>query len=171
MTINLAGTFINNGTGTTTITDADTGAVVGGIALTGITGSGTWAYSLDGTTFTSSARSPTTSALLLPNTAALRYTPDGTDSETATITYWAWDTTTGTAGGTADTTTNGGTTAFSTATDTASLTVASGEHLRLRLHRRRQRRPAHHAQRQRIWACRASSSSSSSRTAAAIGPR
>ena len=63
---------------------------------------------------------------MLPNTAALRYTPDGTDSETATITYCAWDTTTGTAGGTADTTTNGGATAFSTATDTASLTVAGG---------------------------------------------
>ena len=29
------------------------GAVVGGIAVTGTTGSGTWAYSLDGTTFTS----------------------------------------------------------------------------------------------------------------------
>ena len=50
-TIGLSGTFINNGTGTTTITDVDPNAVVGGIALVAITGNGTWAYSTDGTTF------------------------------------------------------------------------------------------------------------------------
>ena len=126
ITFNLVGSFINNGSGTTTITDADSGAVVGGIAVVGVTGKGTWAYSLDGTTYASIGSVSANSALLLPNTAALRYTPDGTDSETATITYCAWDTTSGTSGGTADTTTNGGSTAFSTATDTASLTVAAG---------------------------------------------
>ncbi len=126
MTVNLAGTFINNGSGTTTITDPDTNAVVGGIAVTGITGTGTWAYSLDGTTFTSVLTVSASSALLLPSTAELRYTPSSTVSETATITYCAWDTTAGTAGSTADTTANGGATAFSTATDTASLTVAGG---------------------------------------------
>ncbi len=126
VTINLAGTFINNGAGTTTITDLDTNAVVGGIALTGITGAGTWAYSLDGTNFTSVLTVSPSSAPLLPGTAELRYTPTSTASETATITYCAWDTTAGTAGTTADTTANGGATAFSTATDTASLTVAGG---------------------------------------------
>jgi len=50
ITISLA-QFIN-GSGTTTITDADQGAVIGGLALTGVTGNGTWQYSLDGTTFT-----------------------------------------------------------------------------------------------------------------------
>ena len=103
-TISLA-TFINNGTGTTAITDVDTGAVVGGIALTGVTGSGTWAYSLDGTTFTDVGTVSATSALLLPSTAELQYTPTGTSSETATIVYCAWDTTSGTSGTTADTTT------------------------------------------------------------------
>jgi len=121
-TIALSGTFLNNSTGTTTITDADTGAVVGGIALTGVAGSGTWAYSLDGSTFTSVGTVSTTSALLLPKTASLRYTPGGS-SQTATITYRAWDTTTGTAGNKADTTTSGGSTAFSSATDTASLSL------------------------------------------------
>ncbi len=115
-------TFINDGTGTTTITDADSGAVVGGIALTGVSGGGTWAYSLDGTTFTNVGTVSATAALLLPNTAELRYTA-GANSETATITYCAWDTYTGTAGTTADTTTNGGLTAFSTASDTAKLSV------------------------------------------------
>ena len=115
-------TFINNGTGTTTITDADSGAVVGGIALTGVSGGGTWAYSLDGTTFTNVGTVSATAALLLPSNAELKYTA-GANSETATITYCAWDTYTGTAGTTADTTTNGGLTAFSTASDTAKLSV------------------------------------------------
>ena len=73
-TISLA-KFINNGAGTTTITDVDNGAVVGGIALTGTTGNGTWAYSLDGTTFTAVGTVADTSALLLPSTATLQYTP------------------------------------------------------------------------------------------------
>ena len=118
-------TFINNGTGTTGVTDVDTGAVRGGIALTAVTGGGTWAYSTDGSTYTSVATVSATSALLLPSTAALRYTPTGTSAETATITYRAWDTTSGTSGTQVDTTANGGTTAFSTATDTASLSIGT----------------------------------------------
>ncbi len=125
-TIALTGTFINNGTGTTTISDITTNAVLGGIALTGTTGKGTWAYSLDGTTFTSVGTVSDTSALLLPKTATLRYTPDGTDTETATITYYAWDATGGTSGAKVDTTSNGGSTPFSAASDTASLDVTSG---------------------------------------------
>ena len=125
-TFALTGTFIDNGDGTSIIADADSGAVLGDIALIGATGNGTWAYSLDGSTFTSVGTLSSSSALLLPKTASLRYTPDGTSTETATISYRAWDTTSGTSGGTADTTTNGGTTAFSTDTDTASLTVGAG---------------------------------------------
>ena len=119
-------TFINNGAGTTTVTDVDNGAVLGGIAVTGTTGKGTWAYSTDsGATFTAVGDASNSSALLLPANASLRYTPDGTDIETATITYRAWDTTTGTSGQLSDTTTNGGTSAFSAVTDTASLTVTA----------------------------------------------
>jgi hypothetical protein len=64
--------------------------------------------------------------LLLPGSAKLRYTPDGSSVETATIAYRAWDATTGTSGGYADTTANGAATAFSSAADSARLTVASG---------------------------------------------
>lgn len=120
--------FINNGDGTTGITDADDGAALGGIALTGLTGEGTWAYSIDGTTFTDVGAVSTTAALLLPSTAKLRYTPDAETAdagETATIVYRAWDTTSGTAGTKADTTTTGGTSAFSAVSDTASLNVTS----------------------------------------------
>ena len=124
ITVSLA-TFINNGTGTTIITDADSGSVTGGIALFGTTGAGTWAYSLDGTTFTDIATVSTTSALLLPATAKLQYTAVGTTIETATINYRAWDTTIGTSGTKVDTTTTGGVTGLSTAADTASLAVGT----------------------------------------------
>ncbi|MEN6459211.1 MAG: peptidylprolyl isomerase [Thermoguttaceae bacterium] len=122
-TITLIDTFLNNGSSSTIITDVDTDATLGGIALTAISGSGTWEYSLDGTTFTTISSVSESDALLLPSTASLRYTPSGDASESATITYRAWDATSGTAGSTADTTTNGGTTAFSTAIDTATLSV------------------------------------------------
>ena len=126
-TINLT-TFINGGTGTTTITDVDGNAVIGGIALIGppATGHGStrWTARRSGRL----ARSAESSALLLPNTAMLRYTPDSTNGETATITYVAWDATSGTAGGRANLSRrqrHRRRTAFSTATDTASLTVTS----------------------------------------------
>jgi cyclophilin family peptidyl-prolyl cis-trans isomerase len=116
-------TFVNNGTGTSAITDVDTNAVIGGIALVGTTGSGTWAYSLDGLTYTSIGTVSATAALLLPKSAYLQYTPATVAGETATIVYRAWDTTTGTQATTFDVSSNGGTTAFSSTTNTASLTV------------------------------------------------
>jgi cyclophilin family peptidyl-prolyl cis-trans isomerase len=125
-TIALTGTFINNGAGTTNITDADVTAVTGGIAIIGMTGKGTWAYSLDGTTFTTISTLTNATALLLPKTASLKYTPNGKSGETATIVYRAWDTTSGTAGtrvNLSDSSSYGGITAYSSATDTASLTV------------------------------------------------
>lgn len=124
--ISLSGTFLNHGTGSATITDVDANAVVGGIAIYGVTGIGTWEYSLDGTTFTAIGTVSNAAALLLPKTASLRYTPDGSTSETPTISYRAWDTTTGTNGAKVDLSANGttgDTTAFSSATDVAKLTV------------------------------------------------
>ena len=94
--------------------------------MTGTTGTGTWAYSLDGTTFTDVGTVSASSALLLPSDAELQYTPASGVIETPTITYRAWDTTTGERGSKVDTTTNGGTTAFSSSTDTAHLAIASG---------------------------------------------
>jgi cyclophilin family peptidyl-prolyl cis-trans isomerase len=129
-TIALA-TFINGTSGTTTqITDSDTNppAVLGGIAIVGTTGSGTWSYILNGTTTPVAIGSVSaSSALLLPHDASLSYTPNGT-SGTASITYHAWDTTGGAATSRVDlsgTGATGGSTAYSTATDTASLTVVN----------------------------------------------
>lgn len=115
--------FINNGAGTTTITDVDSNATVGGIALTRTTGNGAWSYSLDGTTFIAVDAVSSTCALLLPKTAKLRYTPNGVTGATAAITYRAWDMTMGASGAKVDASSNGETTAFSANTDTASLMV------------------------------------------------
>jgi cyclophilin family peptidyl-prolyl cis-trans isomerase len=123
--------FINKGAATaglkTGITDADSDAVVGGIAIVGITGAGTWEYSIDGAPYAAITAVSESAALLLPATAKLRYTPTSAASqESPTITYHAWDTTFGDAEQTIDLTgvnATGGTTAFSIATDTASLIV------------------------------------------------
>ncbi|MEN2980600.1 DUF4347 domain-containing protein, partial [Tistrella arctica] len=109
--------------------DVDTGAL-SGIAITGLTGNGTWAYTTDGTNWFSVGTVSGSAALLLGATAQLRYTPDGVNPETATINFKAWDQTSGTATSgasrsTADTSTDGGTTAFSSDAATAELAVVA----------------------------------------------
>ncbi|MBN2580694.1 MAG: peptidylprolyl isomerase [Pirellulales bacterium] len=118
--------FINNGSGTTIINDVDQTNLTGGIALVGAVGEGIWKYSLNGTTFTSVGTVSETSSLLLPPGATLSYTAGGSDSIAPSITYRAWDGSSGQSGDVADTSVNGGTTAFSAAADTASMTLAIG---------------------------------------------
>lgn len=121
-----------------TITDADTSSLAG-IAVTSITANGTWEYSLNGTTwFDVSPPADTisaTNALLLRAADFLRYVPDNANGELVSITYRAWDQTSGKSGTRVDPGSGGGVTAFSTVAefDSASLTVthvndgASGE--------------------------------------------
>src|SRR5262249_35750590 len=106
------------------ISDVDNGAVKG-IAVTGLTSAnGTWQYSINGgSTWSNIGAVSNGSALLLADTDLIRFVPNGHNGSSDTITYRAWDQTSGSHGTTADTTVNGGTTAFSTATDTAHLTV------------------------------------------------
>ncbi|WP_459609658.1 putative Ig domain-containing protein, partial [Dickeya oryzae] len=109
--------------------DVDSGAV-SGIALTALTGNGTWQYSTDsGTNWFSVGTVSSSSALLLSATAQIRYMPDSANGETATFSFRAWDQTSGTATsgatkGLADTSTTGGSSAFSTNSAQASLTVS-----------------------------------------------
>lgn len=107
------------------ITDID-GSAVEGIAITGFTGDGTWQYNT-GAGWTAVGAVSSSSARLLTSTSGLRFvpTPSFNNAQTATVTFRAWDQTSGTAGTTADVTTNGGTTAFSTATETASIIVTA----------------------------------------------
>ncbi len=109
--------------------DVDTGAI-SGLAITGVTGNGTWQYSTDGTTWNNFGAVTSTNALLITSTTQVRYQPNGQNGETATFTYRAWDQTSGTASTNstanyATTASNGGTTAFSSNTATASMVVTS----------------------------------------------
>ncbi len=125
LTLDLSAGLTNHGAGTTIVTDLDAGATLGGLAVVATTGNGAWSYSLDGTVFQPMGIVSDSEALLLPNTARLRYTPDRTGVETATITYRAWDATLGMPGSKVDTALTGGAAAFSTTADTASLNVIS----------------------------------------------
>ncbi len=108
------------------ITDVDSGAVEG-IALTSWSGSGgTWQYSTDnGSNWNNVGPVSSTSALLLRSTDLIRFVPDGLAGTTGSISFSAWDQSSGTAGTYADASTTGGSTAYSSATETASLTVTS----------------------------------------------
>ncbi|MDI9855895.1 DUF4347 domain-containing protein [Comamonas sp. 17RB] len=112
-----------------TMVDPDTGALRG-IAIIAKTGNGTWQYSTDNSTWTDFGAVSSSSSLLIAATTYVRYVPDNANGETATLTFRAWDQTTGTASvngirSTADTTSNGGTTAFSTVTAVTNQPVTS----------------------------------------------
>ncbi len=109
--------------------DVDTGAI-SGMAITGTTGSGTWQYSTNGSSWQNFGLVSNTNALLITSATLVRYIPDTVNGETATFTYRAWDRTTGTASTNTtasytSTATNGGSTAFSSDTAAASLVVTS----------------------------------------------
>jgi hypothetical protein len=113
------------------VQDFGTG-VLEGIAVTGLTttATGKWQYSINGgTTFldfgTPAAVTPAT-ARLLRATDRIRFVPFGT-AGTPTLTYRAWDQTTGAAGQTIDLTVAGALgqqSAFSAVLDTATLNVS-----------------------------------------------
>ncbi|MGE0607077.1 MAG: DUF4347 domain-containing protein, partial [Pirellulales bacterium] len=109
--------------------DVDTGAVRG-MAITGMTGNGTWQYSTDGATWNTFGAVSATNALLLGATTQLRYIPDQANGETATFSYRSWDQTTGTASTNATQNyanpgAGGGTTAYSANSASAQIVVTS----------------------------------------------
>jgi VCBS repeat-containing protein len=109
------------------ISDVDSGALQG-IALSGLTsGNGHWEYSFDGTHWNAVGAVSESAALLLQADDFLRFVPDGRNGTSASLTYHAWDRTSGTHGNVVDLSApgaTGGTTAYSTATDTGSLAVS-----------------------------------------------
>ena len=108
----------------TAVTDADLGALRG-IAITGVdtaAANGTWQYSLGLNKWVAAGTVSPTAALLLPETARLRFIPAaGVTGGTATINYKAWDRTAGTTGDRIDT--DSGLDSFSDLTETATVTV------------------------------------------------
>ena len=108
------------------ITDGDSGAAEG-IAITGLTsGSGTWQYSTNGGgSWNNVGAVASNSALLLRDTDLVRQVPNGQTGTSASLTFRAWDQSSGSAGGKVNTSPSGGSSAFSTATETAAITVTA----------------------------------------------
>ena len=105
------------------LADVDTGAL-SGLVITGESARGDWEYSLDsGKTWSALSDVSTSAALALSSTDLLRYAPDGERGEEATLTYQAWDRSTGNAGYTLDVSTRGGTTAYSQNSGTLSVDI------------------------------------------------
>ncbi|WP_441227843.1 T1SS-143 repeat domain-containing protein [Tardiphaga sp. 20_F10_N6_6] len=124
----LVSSLVGIGTGPGNVTDVDAGATTG-IAITTVANTlsfnGSWYYQLAGSsTWVPFGNVSAAAALLLPPDAKIYFQQSiSNDFGTGTITFRAWDQTSGTVGSKADTTVNGNATAFSTATDTASLTL------------------------------------------------
>lgn len=97
-----------------------------GIMVIGSSGLGTWQFSLDsGTSWTAFGTVSPGNALLLTDAAQIRYVPNGTQGETATLTLRGWDVSSGVAGDRVDGTAFGGATPFSAQSGTVTLDVAA----------------------------------------------
>jgi VCBS repeat-containing protein len=126
----LVSSLIGNGTGANNVSDVDVGAKTG-IAITAMTGGGTWYYSKDGGTtwvsFADFSYIGTDSALLLASDSLTRVYYQSNTAGSATFTFQAWDQTSGNAGDhvPASGAFNGGSTAFSTASETATVWVGT----------------------------------------------
>ncbi|GAA4443733.1 VCBS domain-containing protein [Novipirellula rosea] len=107
------------------ITDVDASPSEG-IAIRSISGgNGTWQYSLDGSTWTDVGTVTTSTSLLLRSSDYLRYVPDAMNADTSSVSFVAWDQTTGTEGTKVNTTATGGSTAFSDNVGLAQVTVTA----------------------------------------------
>lgn len=108
------------------ISDADTDDPEGIAVISADDTNGVWQVSLTGTAFSDFGPVTAFAALLLPSDEQARIRFVGSEDfngEGGTITFRAWDQSTGEAGDTVNTTTTGGTTAFSVETDSVSVTV------------------------------------------------
>jgi hypothetical protein len=121
-TTNPAGTLVSALLGTWR-SDADGATALSGVAITTTTGTGTWQYSLNGTTWVALGTVSSTQALLLRSTDRVRFVPNANFAGMATLSYHAWDQTFGTVTQRADVSSNGNATAFSSTTLTAMITV------------------------------------------------
>ncbi|HAV61912.1 MAG TPA: hypothetical protein DCY13_06065, partial [Verrucomicrobiales bacterium] len=116
------------------MSDADSGALAGIAVLGTSAGSGTWQYSTNGgSAWLSIGTVSTNSALLLRSEDRIRLVPGNVAGGTDSITFRAWDRTSGTFGALADATTAGGITAFSSGTASSTIAVTAGAFVKLQL--------------------------------------
>lgn len=107
------------------VTDANSTNSIGiAVTASGVTTGGFWQYSTDnGNTWSNFGALSATSARLLASDDQVRFLPIGSFAGAVTLSYKAWDGTTGTAGQTANAALGGTTTAFSTATKAITVRV------------------------------------------------
>jgi hypothetical protein len=115
------------GSGTVSVTTllAGQGSGLKGVAIVGVSGSGTWQYTLDGKHWQGLGAVSETLARLLPSKAQLRYLPSTHQSGPVTLTYRAWDQTAGTAGSLFAVSGTGGASALSSTEATATLSITA----------------------------------------------
>ncbi|ADL49812.1 cadherin-like beta sandwich domain-containing protein [Clostridium cellulovorans] len=110
----------------TSITDVDINSAKGIAINSSNNGNGVWQYSIDGgSNWTNIDVVNSANSLLLRDIDRVRFVPNGMKGTTASITYRAWDTTTGTYGIKQSSAAYGGSTAFSSATNSASISVSN----------------------------------------------
>jgi len=121
----LIAALLATGAGGDPILDTDAGNQDGIAIFAADTANGQWQFSLDGTIWSDLGTPDAATARLLTADAAtrLRFAPNTHYSGIATITFRAWDFSSGSNVGTADVTVNGGTTSFSVNSETASITI------------------------------------------------
>jgi hypothetical protein len=108
------------------IADVDLSAARGVAIIDLTSGNGKWQYSLDnGTTWRDVGTVRDSAALLLRSTDRLRFVPDGKNDTAASLTFVAWDQSSGSAGSRVDASAGGGGAAFSIAAATANIAVTA----------------------------------------------
>ena len=107
------------------ITDVDTGALQGIAVIEVGNSNGQWQYSIDaGSSWTAFGAVSDSAAVLLNTNGRIRFLPNPNFSGQASLTFRAWDQTSGSSGQNGvDVSINGGTAAFSSATETAAISV------------------------------------------------
>ncbi|WP_298625221.1 Ig-like domain-containing protein [uncultured Zoogloea sp.] len=109
-----------------TISDVDAGAVQGIAISATANGNGHWEYSTNGgSTWNTVTGLTGANGLLLASTDKIRFVPDGQNATTATLTYHAWDQSTGTSGTLVSLAATGSTSAFSPTNNQASIAVSA----------------------------------------------
>jgi hypothetical protein len=99
-----------------------------GIAVTQLSGEGSWQYSTNGKSWTSIGGVGVTSALLLPAADKLRFLPAALWNGEADLLFAGWDGSQGSAGGRADTTNQGNGTPFSATAGEVAVIVTFAAH-------------------------------------------
>ena len=126
LSVNNVGTTVASMVADGSVTDVDAAAVEA-VAIIGTdSANGLWQYSINnGASWNTLTGASIATARLLDATNKVRFVPNANWFGTSSLSFVAWDQSTGAVGGTADVTTRGTTTAYSLVSDVAGITVTA----------------------------------------------